>query len=94
MSKAEAKFDVWLKDIAPSTELRKWFGHDQQRWAEFCRRYRVELAGHRQMLTELRQLAREGTLTLIYAAKDEAHNEAVVLRKALLGRPERWRKKP
>jgi uncharacterized protein YeaO (DUF488 family) len=86
VSKAEAKFDDWLKDIAPSTELRKWFGHDPQRWTEFRRRYRAELAGHREMLTCLRRLAGEGALTFVFAAKDEAHNEAVVLRQVLLGR--------
>jgi uncharacterized protein YeaO (DUF488 family) len=79
--------DEWLKNIAPSTELRKWFGHDPQRWTEFRRRYRAELVG-RPEINDLRRLAREGTLTLIYAAKDEAHNEAVVLRDVLLGRPD------
>jgi uncharacterized protein YeaO (DUF488 family) len=82
----EARLDDWLKDLAPSTELRKWFGHDPQRWNEFRRRYRSELARRPEMLTQLRSLAREGTLTLIYAAKDETHNEAVVLRNVLLGR--------
>jgi uncharacterized protein YeaO (DUF488 family) len=89
VTKAEGKFDEWLKDIAPSTELRKWFGHDPERWTEFRRRYRAELAGNPQMLNDLRSLARAGILTLIYAAKDEAHNEAVVLRDVLLGRPDR-----
>lgn len=86
VSKMEARLDDWLKDLAPSTELRKWFGHDPQRWNEFRRRYRSELARRPEMLTQLRSLAREGTLTLIYAAKDETHNEAVVLRNVLLGR--------
>jgi uncharacterized protein YeaO (DUF488 family) len=85
----QAKFDEWLKEIAPSTELRKWFGHDPERWAEFRRRYRAELAGHPEMLNDLRRLARQGTLTLIYAAKDEDHNEAVVVRDVLLGRADR-----
>jgi uncharacterized protein YeaO (DUF488 family) len=89
VTKAEGKFDEWLKDIAPSTELRKWFGHDPERWTEFRRRYRAELAGNPQMLNDLRSLARAGILTLIYAAKDGAHNEAVVLRDVLLGRPDR-----
>ncbi len=88
------KLDDWLKDIAPSNELRKWFGHDPDRWTEFCRRYRAELEGHSDMLNDLRRLAREGTLTLIYAARDEAHNEAVVLRNVLLGRPDGSRNKP
>jgi uncharacterized protein YeaO (DUF488 family) len=85
----QAKFDEWLKEIAPSTELRKWFGHDPERWTEFRRRYRTELASRPEMLNDLRRLARQGTLTLIYAAKDEAHNEAVVLRDVLLGRTDR-----
>ncbi len=89
VSKAEARLDEWLKDVAPSTELRKWFGHDPERWTEFRRRYRAELAGRPDRLNDLRRLAREGTLTLIYGAKDEAHNEAVVLRDVLLGRPDR-----
>jgi uncharacterized protein YeaO (DUF488 family) len=86
VSKAEAKFDEWLKDVAPSTELRKWFGHDPNRWTEFRRRYRGELAGRHQILTHLRCLAQDGVLTLVYAAKDESHNEAVVVRDVLLGR--------
>ena len=89
VSKAEARLDEWIKEVAPSTELRKWFGHDPERWAEFRRRYRAELAGHSEIVTHLRRLAREGTLTLIYGAKDEAHNEAVVLRNVLLGRADR-----
>ena len=94
VSKSQVKLDDWLKDIAPSNELRKWFGHDPDRWTEFCRRYRAELEGHSDMLNDLRRLAREGTLTLIYAARDEAHNEAVVLRNVLLGRPDGSRNKP
>ena len=61
VSKSQVKLDDWLKDIAPSTELRKWFGHDPDRWTEFCRRYRAELEGHSDMLNDLRRLAREGT---------------------------------
>jgi uncharacterized protein YeaO (DUF488 family) len=86
VSKAEAKLDDWLKDIAPSAGLRKWFGHEPARWDEFRRRYREELKQHGPLLRELRRQARNGPLTLVYAAKDEAHNEAVVLRNVILGR--------
>ena len=89
VSKAEAKFDKWFKDVAPSTQLRKWFGHDPERWTEFRRRYRAELASHPEMLNDLRRLARQETVTLIYGAKDQEHNEAVVLRNVLLGRADR-----
>lgn len=84
MSKERAAIDRWMKDIAPSTELRRWFAHDPKRWNEFCRRYRTELSHHGQILGELRAMARKGPLTLIYAARDEAHNEAIVLRDVLL----------
>ena len=86
VTKAQAKPDDWLKDIAPSARLRKWFGHDPARWDEFRRRYREELKQHGPLLRELRRQARKGPITLVYAAKDEAHNEAVVLRNVILGR--------
>jgi uncharacterized protein YeaO (DUF488 family) len=86
VTKAQAKLDDWLKDIAPSARLRKWFGHDPARWDEFRRRYREELKQHGPLLRELRRQARKGPITLVYAAKDEAHNEAVVLRNVILGR--------
>ena len=82
ISKAKARIDVWLKDVAPSTELRKWFGHDPGKWPEFQQRYRDELKGS-PALAELRRLAREGHVTLVYGAKDEEHNDAVVLAKLL-----------
>jgi uncharacterized protein YeaO (DUF488 family) len=85
VSKAEADIDEWLKELAPSTELRKWFGHDPARWAEFQRRYARELQGHPEPLARLRKLARKGPLTLVYSARDELHNDAVVLRGVLLG---------
>jgi uncharacterized protein YeaO (DUF488 family) len=84
VSKEKAALDGWLKDIGPSTELRKWFGHDPDRWEEFRRRYRAELRQHAEELDRLRALAEEGTVTLIYGARDEEHNEAVVLRDVLL----------
>lgn len=84
VSKAEAAIDEWVKDIAPSTELRKWFGHDPVRWDEFRNRYRREIGEHPEQLTALRRLARKGPITLVYSARDEVHNDAVVLREFLL----------
>ncbi|WP_277045229.1 DUF488 domain-containing protein [Prevotella multiformis] len=84
ISKEKAKIDLWLKSVAPSNELRKWFGHDPERFAEFDRRYRAELA-ESGALDELRAVLREHPdATLLFAAHDEAHNNAVVL-KELLG---------
>jgi uncharacterized protein YeaO (DUF488 family) len=94
VSKARAHLDSWMKDIAPSTELRTWFDHVPARWEEFRRRYRDELKQHRALVSELRRLARGGAITLVYGAKDEAHNEAVVLRNVLLGRPDTQRSMP
>lgn len=84
-SKRQLKLDAWFKDVAPSTALRKWFGHDVRRWPEFKRRYRHELAtaAQRARLRELAAIAKRKTLTLVYGAKDELHNQAVVLREAL-----------
>lgn len=84
VKKADAGIAQWMKEIAPSNELRKWFGHDPQRWDEFRRRYKAELAKKREAVGELRELARQGPLTLVYSARDEAHNQAVVLREMLL----------
>ena len=89
VSKAEARLDEWIKEIAPSAELRTWFGHDPRRWDEFRHRYRAELARHSEMLKDLRRRAREGRITLVYSARDEVHNDAVVLRDVLLGRADR-----
>jgi uncharacterized protein YeaO (DUF488 family) len=86
VSKEKAALADWMKDLAPSTELRKWFGHDPARWQEFSKRYTAEVQAHPEQLERLRDLARQGTVTLVYAARDEAHNEAVVLRNLLLGR--------
>lgn len=87
--KTDAAIALWAKDLAPSTELRKWFGHDPARWQEFRRRYSHEVRGHRQQLQQLRALATKGPVTLVYAARDEAHNDAVVLRELILGGDER-----
>ncbi len=86
IAKAEAKIDEWNRDITPSGRLRAWFGHDPERWTEFSRRYRAELSRHADALGDLRRQAREGLITLLYAAKDETHNHAIVLRNVLLGR--------
>jgi uncharacterized protein YeaO (DUF488 family) len=83
LRKADAAIDRWVKEVAPSTELRRWFGHDPARWEEFCRRYRAELSVRSDLLAELRALAQEGPLTLVYSARDEDHNDAVVLRDML-----------
>ena len=83
ISKEKAKIDLWLKSVAPSNELRKWFGHDPERFAEFDRRYRAELA-ESGALDELRVVLREHPdATLLFAAHDEAHNNAVVLKELL-----------
>ena len=84
--KADAAIDLWAKDIAPSSALRKWFGHDPARWREFRRRYSKEIHQNRDRLVELRSLARGGRITLVFAARDEDRNDAVVLRDILLGR--------
>ncbi len=84
--KAAAAIDLWLKEIAPSTELRKWFDHDPAHWAEFRQRYSRAVRAHPELLGRLRALARKGTLTLVYSAHDEQNNNAVVLRTVILGR--------
>ncbi len=84
VSKDAAAIDLWLKELAPSTELRKWFGHDPARWADFERRYAQEVRAHPDQFEQLRDLARKGRVTLVYAAHDEEHNDAVVLRRLLL----------
>jgi uncharacterized protein YeaO (DUF488 family) len=89
VSKEEAALDLWLKDVAPSTELRKWFGHDPAKWKEFQRRYRAELKDKKDALKLLREKNREGTVTLVYGARDEEHNGALVLKKVLESRKSR-----
>jgi uncharacterized protein YeaO (DUF488 family) len=88
LSKVVAAVDLWLRDIAPSTELRTWFGHDVARWPEFSDRYRQELAGHGELLDVLLDLERQhGAVTLLFAARDVEHNEADVLAEVLRERP-------
>jgi uncharacterized protein YeaO (DUF488 family) len=83
ISRERAKLDEWERELAPSTELRKWFGHEPRRFEEFRRRHIEELRNERRRLTELRRRARSGTLTLVYAAQDAEHNDAVVLAEVL-----------
>jgi uncharacterized protein YeaO (DUF488 family) len=85
MAKERAALNLWMKDIAPSTELRRWFGHDPKRWKKFQTRYRAELKEHDTDLAQLRSQARKGTVTLLFGARDIEHNEAVVLRNVLVG---------
>jgi uncharacterized protein YeaO (DUF488 family) len=89
IKKADAAIDQWAKDISPSTELRKWFGHDPARWQEFRRRYAEEVGQHSDHLNKLRAMAQQGPITLVFSAHDERHNNAVVLRELLLGREAR-----
>jgi uncharacterized protein YeaO (DUF488 family) len=84
VSKTKAALDDWVKDIAPSTALRRWFGHDPKRWPAFQRRSRTELRDHTQELDRIRALAKKQTVTLVYSAHDEEHNDAIVLRDVLL----------
>lgn len=80
LTKARAAVDLWLKDIAPSTELRKWFGHEPKKWNEFKRRYRRQLRANSDQVGLLREQIRKGKTTLVYSAKDTEHNAALVLK--------------
>jgi uncharacterized protein YeaO (DUF488 family) len=84
LTKAEAAVDHWMRDLAPSTDLRRWFGHVPARWDDFRRRYALELQARGDLLDEVRSLARRGRVTLLFGARDETHNQAVVLREVLL----------
>jgi uncharacterized protein YeaO (DUF488 family) len=83
LTKERAKVDLWLKEIAPSTELRRWFGHDPKKWRSFRERYETELKDHADQLKLLKSKVKEGTVTLIYGARDQQHNEALVLKQFL-----------
>jgi len=86
MSKEKARLDLWMKEIAPSDELRQWFSHESEKWEEFQKKYQKELAAKQDSITQIKMLEKEkGTISLIYSARDAAHNNAVVL-KALLER--------
>ncbi len=88
IKKEDAKLVAWMKEIAPSQELRKWYGHVVERWPEFQKRYRAELAApeKQDMLKDLRARAKKGRVTLVYAARDEERNSAAVLKKVLEGK--------
>ena len=83
LTKQRAAVDVWMKDVAPSPELRKWFGHDPAKWREFQSRYRKELREHKAAVKSLSQQCADGAVTLIFSAHDEEHNAAVVLNSVL-----------
>jgi uncharacterized protein YeaO (DUF488 family) len=85
VSKDRAAIDFWLKEVAPSTELRKWYDHDLDKWEEFRRRYRAELDAKREVLEDLKRRLKEGPVTFVFAAKDEEHNSALVLKEYLEG---------
>ncbi len=86
LTKDAAAVELWLKDVAPSTELRKWFGHDPAKWSEFQKRYRRELHENRDAVRQLKQTCRQHKVTLVYGARDEEHNAALVLKNVLEGR--------
>ena len=86
VSKDRAHLDLWLKEIAPSDALRKWFHHDPSKWAEFAAKYRKELAGRKDLVQQLRKIeADHGDVTLLYSAHDTEHNQAVALRQIVKG---------
>lgn len=88
VSKAESHIDLWMRDIAPSTELRRWFNHDPARWEEFRLRYQTELKTKTDLVAKLMGQAKKGKVTLLYSAKDGEHNQAVALQRFLLSRNE------
>lgn len=83
LSKENAKLDLWLKEIGPSDDLRKWFAHDPSKWEEFKKRYAEELEARKELIQEIEQVAKKGQVTLLYSAKDTEHNNALAL-KAIL----------
>ncbi|RJT39979.1 DUF488 domain-containing protein [Mesorhizobium waimense] len=87
VAKKDAALTLWLKEIAPSDELRKWFGHEPARWTEFQKRYGAELDGNEDVVAKLRALLDKGRVTLLFGAHDEAHNNAVALAGYLLRHP-------
>ena len=79
LTKEKARIEIWLKDIAPSTELRTWFGHDPSKWDDFKKRYKNELKNNSETVSKLIEQMAQGKVTLVYSAKDKEHNDAVVL---------------
>ena len=90
LTKEKASIDLWLKDIAPGTELRKWFGHDPVKWKEFQKRYLLELEKNKKQGLLLKNQIKKGKVTLVYGAKDEEHNEAVILKDFFLPESSQW----
>ncbi len=86
LNKENAAFDHWLKAIAPSAELRKWFNHEATKWKEFQKKYKKELEANKEAVSELKKYLAKGNVTLLYAAKDEAHNQAIVIKDFVLSR--------
>jgi uncharacterized protein YeaO (DUF488 family) len=87
LTKERAKVDLWMKEIAPSDALRKWFGHEAEKWVAFAKRYRVDLRKKKDLLKEVKRLEREhGTVTLVYGRNDEKQNQAVLIAAALKGK--------
>ncbi len=86
LTKKSAAVDLWLKDVAPSPELRKWFAHEPAKWKKFQERYATELKQQQDAIDLLKQKSKEGTVTLVYAARDEQHNGALALKRFLEGR--------
>ncbi len=80
LTKEKARIDLWLKDLAPTAELRKWFDHDPNKWKEFQKKYHQELKKNQEQVSILSEQLKKGVITLVYGAKDEEHNEALVLR--------------
>jgi uncharacterized protein YeaO (DUF488 family) len=83
LSKERAGIDLWMREVSPSPELRKWYGHDTAKWAEFQKRYRAELRANKHAVEELREKCGSGSITFVYAASDEEHNSATVLKEFL-----------
>ncbi|HEY9342716.1 MAG TPA: DUF488 domain-containing protein [Hanamia sp.] len=79
LTKEKASVDLWLKEIAPTTELRKWFGHDPEKWNEFKKKYVAELKKNKETVSILKEKIKEGTVTILYGARDQVHNEALVI---------------
>ncbi len=89
VSKESASLDAWMKEVAPSAELRRWFGHDPSRWPEFKRRYAAELGTRQDLVAEILSRARDGPITLIFSARDRDHNQAVALSAYLAAKADR-----
>jgi uncharacterized protein YeaO (DUF488 family) len=83
LSKEKASVDLWMKEVAPSAELRKWYSHDVEKWKEFKKRYTKELKDKKDFLAEIKKHSKKGNVTFVYAAQDEEHNSALVLKEYL-----------